>query len=84
VRLVGGQKGSVILDPFMGSGTTGVACALEGFDFVGADLDPDHVEIARGRIVAAREEAGTLTGEDLDAIPAKTTAAQLGLLGGGL
>lgn len=42
--------GGVVLDPFLGSGTTGIAAALEGFRFVGIERDPDYVEIARRRI----------------------------------
>ena len=41
-----------MLDPFMGSGSTGKAAVLEGFNFVGIDLDPSYVEIARARIEA--------------------------------
>lgn len=55
VRLVGGKRGSVILDPYSGSGTTGVAAALEGFDFIGCDLSPEYAEIARARIAHARK-----------------------------
>ena len=40
----------LILDPFMGSGTTGMAAAGLGLDFIGIDLDPAHVQIARARI----------------------------------
>ena len=42
--------GGVVLDPFAGSGTTGIACVLESFDFVGFDLDPHNVDLARARI----------------------------------
>jgi site-specific DNA-methyltransferase (adenine-specific) len=42
--------GGTILDPFMGSGSTGIAALLEGFDFIGMDLDPDYVKIAESRI----------------------------------
>ena len=49
VRMVT-PPGGVVLDPFMGSGTTGCACVLEGFNFIGIDLDPEFVEIARHRI----------------------------------
>jgi len=42
-----------ILDPFMGSGTTGVACAVEGRDFIGIEREAEYVEIARRRIEAA-------------------------------
>jgi DNA modification methylase len=43
-----------VLDPYAGSGTTGVACALEGFDFIGCELSPEYAEIARARIEHAR------------------------------
>lgn len=42
--------GGTILDPFLGSGSTGCAAALEGFDFVGIELDPDYLAIADARI----------------------------------
>ena len=51
VRLVC-PPGAVVIDPFMGSGTTGVACRLEGFGFIGIDRDEDYVRIAQGRIDA--------------------------------
>lgn len=50
VRLVGGQPGSVVLDPFMGSGSTGASAVPQGFDFIGIDLESEHVDIARQRI----------------------------------
>jgi DNA modification methylase len=40
----------VILDPFMGSGSTGKGAKLEGFDFIGIEQDADYLEIARARI----------------------------------
>jgi len=49
VRLVT-PKGGICLDPFMGSGSTGKACALEGFDFIGIELDPEYFKIAEARI----------------------------------
>ena len=55
VRLVVPQ-GATVLDPFTGSGTTGRACILEGMDFIGFELDPDHVEIAQARILDACKE----------------------------
>jgi len=42
--------GGLILDPFMGSGSTGVAAVEEGFRFVGVDLEARHVEIAERRL----------------------------------
>jgi site-specific DNA-methyltransferase (adenine-specific) len=55
VRLVT-PPGGLVWDPFMGSGSTGKAAMLEGFRFAGADLDPDHVEIARARIAHAARQ----------------------------
>jgi adenine-specific DNA-methyltransferase len=43
-------NGGLVLDPFMGSGTTGVAAALEKVRFVGADLSKEYYEIAQKRI----------------------------------
>ena len=54
VRLVTPQGGTV-LDPFMGSGSTGKACAYEGFDFIGIDQSTEYAEIARARINFALE-----------------------------
>ena len=45
----------IVLDPFMGSGSTGVACVLNDFEFVGMDLDKDYCEIARARIEGVKE-----------------------------
>lgn len=48
--LVGGQPGSLILDPFLGSGTTGIAALREGFSFLGCEMSPEYVRIAEARI----------------------------------
>ena len=45
-------KGGKVLDPFAGSGTTGVAAIAEGFDFVGCELSEDYAAIARKRLEA--------------------------------
>lgn len=45
--------GGVVLDPFMGSGSTGKAALLEGFRFIGCERSPEYVAIARARIDAA-------------------------------
>ena len=42
--------GSTVLDPFMGSGTTGVACMQTGRNFIGCEIDPGYFEIAKKRI----------------------------------
>jgi hypothetical protein len=49
-RLTKTPTGGVVLDPFMGSGTTGMAAVLEGRDFIGIELDPEYLEIAQRRI----------------------------------
>ena len=47
------NAGDLILDPFMGSGTTGVAALKLGRSFVGIEIDPTYFDIARRRIEAA-------------------------------
>jgi DNA modification methylase len=49
VRLVTPPNG-VVLDPFMGSGSTGKACVYEGFDFIGIEQSAEYVAIAQARI----------------------------------
>ncbi|WP_279209082.1 DNA-methyltransferase [Stenotrophomonas indicatrix] len=46
--------GGLVLDPFMGSGSTGKAAVLEGFQFVGIDEDPTYAAIAEARIRVAQ------------------------------
>ncbi len=55
IRLVS-QPGHTIIDPFMGSGTTGVAAVLEGRHFIGIERDPDYFKIASTRIANAQSE----------------------------
>jgi DNA modification methylase len=43
-------QGGIVLDPFMGSGSTGIAAQLEGFKFVGMEMDEDYFKIATARI----------------------------------
>lgn len=45
-------KGGTVLDPFMGSGSTALACDAEQFNFIGCELSPQYAEIARNRIAA--------------------------------
>ena len=49
-NLVGRIKSRTILDPFMGSGTTGVACIREGRKFIGIEIDEGYFDIACKRI----------------------------------
>ena len=53
-RLVTPPNGTV-LDPFMGSGSTGKACMLEGFNFIGIELCKEYYVVARNRIAEAKE-----------------------------
>ena len=78
VRLVT-PPGGLVLDPFCGSGTTGIAASLEGFRFIGVEREPEYADIARQRIAwwsehgergaqawaakVAREEADARTGQ---------------------
>lgn len=43
-------KNGIVLDPFMGSGSTGKAALLEGFSFIGIEMDEDYYKIATGRV----------------------------------
>ena len=45
--------GGTILDPFTGSGSTGRGAVSQGFNFIGIELSPDYVEIAKARIEAS-------------------------------
>jgi len=45
--------GGTVLDPFMGSGSTGKAAQMEGFRFIGCERDPDYFAIAKARIETA-------------------------------
>ena len=51
---------SIVLDPFMGSGTTGVACVKTGRAFIGMEIEPKYFEIAVKRIDAAFDQFALL------------------------
>jgi DNA modification methylase len=53
--------GGVVLDPFMGSGSTGKGAVIEGFNFVGIEQDADYLDIARARIQWAIKREVQLT-----------------------
>ena len=50
------NEGDTILDPFMGSGTTGVACARLNRNFIGIEINPQYFEIAQRRIAEAQAQ----------------------------
>lgn len=54
--LVSSNEGDIILDAFMGSGTTGVACVNTNREFIGFELDEEYFNIAKDRIEAAQNE----------------------------
>jgi site-specific DNA-methyltransferase (adenine-specific) len=58
VRLVT-PPGGIVLEPFAGSGSTLVACALEEVNAIGMEIDPEYIEIARARVAHARAGGGT-------------------------
>ena len=49
-------KGGVVLDPYMGSGSTGKACMRENFNFIGIELDEEYFKIAEKRISYEKEK----------------------------
>jgi DNA modification methylase len=83
-RLVTPPAGTV-LDPFLGSGTTGCAAALEGFDFIGIEREAEYIAIAEARIAWWEKHKGDAqvsdilsAGKDRDEVE---DAGQLDLLG---
>ena len=50
------REGDYVLDPFMGSGTTGLACKLLNREFIGIDFTEEYVEIAKERLEVTKEE----------------------------
>ena len=64
--------GGLVLDPFMGSGSTGKACMREGFRFLGIEHEAEYLAIARARIEHETRRHGALAAEPL---PPDTIAA---------
>jgi site-specific DNA-methyltransferase (adenine-specific) len=56
------RPGELVIDPFMGSGSTGVAAVGQGRDFLGNDVCAEAVEIARGRLIDAGADEGLEVG----------------------
>lgn len=53
--------GGVLLDPFAGSGTTGIACMKNSFRFIGIEKEPEYYAICEARISAATKKPAQLT-----------------------
>lgn len=62
--IINAVPGDVIADPFMGSGTTGVACLVEQRDFIGIERDADYFCVARDRIEEAARQPLLLQGAE--------------------
>ncbi len=56
IILIGSKEGDTILDPFMGSGTTGVVAKQLGRNFIGIEIDKSYFEIATRRIESTARE----------------------------
>ncbi|MBQ4495108.1 MAG: site-specific DNA-methyltransferase [Selenomonadaceae bacterium] len=56
ILLASTVEDDLVLDPFCGSGTTGVACKLLGRKFIGVDNDPDFIALAKERLIHAHEQ----------------------------
>jgi DNA modification methylase len=52
--------GGIVLDPFMGSGSTGKAAMLDGFRFIGIEREAEYLEIAKQRMQEPTQTQGTL------------------------
>jgi DNA modification methylase len=55
VKLVTPPNG-IVLDPFMGSGSTGKACVSEGFSFIGIEMEQEYMDIAKARIEREKQK----------------------------
>jgi len=64
-----------VLDPFVGSGTTGAAAIRHDRQFVGIDLNQDYLDLANRRIAEALEAKGELDADTADQVD----GGQLGL-----
>ncbi|EIM25695.1 DNA modification methylase [Microvirga lotononidis] len=73
---LGFVAGKTILDPFMGSGTTGVAAVRLGRKFIGIEMNPDYFDIARARIAKAIDQPDLFAAAN-DALPPKQEALKL-------
>lgn len=74
IKMAGGE--GPVLDPFMGSGSTGVACVKLGRAFVGVEIDPNYFDIACKRIEAAYAQPDMFVEQE----KSKPKDQQLGLL----
>ena len=76
------QPGDIVLDPFTGSGTTGVAALAEGRRFIGVERDPAFAAIARARMEHAAPSPERL--RTMTSTPVRVDAPDFGPLFGGV
>ena len=69
--------GHTVSDPFMGSGTTGVACMNLGRSFIGIEIEPKYFDIACQRIENAQRQQKMFPGDDYDKVRAEQGALGL-------
>ena len=63
---LGSREGDIVVDPFVGSGTTCVAASLLGREYVGIEKEEDYVMIAKSRIKTAKKENNEKASEFFD------------------
>jgi DNA modification methylase len=73
--LAGCPDGGIVLDPFMGAGTTGVVCADLGRNYIGIELNPEYVHIANERIKQATRQERLFIGDENFFAPKRTPDA---------
>ena len=61
---LGSEEGATVLDPFMGSGTCGIACALDDRKFIGIELDEVYHRVSKARIKHFSDITSTRSDKD--------------------
>ncbi len=78
IKLTAFHKKAVILDPFVGSGTTAVAAKKLGLNYIGIDINPKYVKLAKKRLKALDKEKKSLTTAKQKALSEAKLQTQLG------
>lgn len=56
ISILDGKRKGLVLDPYVGSGTTAVAAKLLGFDYLGIDIGKEYINYAKERLLKAKDE----------------------------